>query len=88
MRPDGSERRALTDTREFNEAGLRFSPDGKRLLYYRLPKVRGGQHGTYGTHELVIADADGNPEVYGTEFPGRPGDRTPRSPASSQRGYR
>jgi Tol biopolymer transport system component len=69
MRPDGSERRALTDTREFNEAGPRFSPDGKRLLYYRLPKGE-AVNMTYGTHELVIADADGrNPVVYGSEFP-------------------
>src|SRR6266542_2148260 len=32
MRPDGSARRNLTQTREFNEAGTRFSPDGSRLL--------------------------------------------------------
>ena len=37
MRPDGTDRRKLTDTREYNETGVRFSPDGKRLLYYRQP---------------------------------------------------
>lgn len=69
MRPDGSDRRALTDTREFNEAGPRFSPDGKRLLYYRLPKSE-AVNMTYGTYELVIADADGqNPVVWGLEYP-------------------
>ena len=69
MRPNGSARRQVTDTPEFNEAGARFSPDGKRLLYYRLPKGE-AVNMTYGTHELVIADADGrNPVVYGAEFP-------------------
>jgi Tol biopolymer transport system component len=69
MRPDGSDRRALTDTREWNEAGARFSPDGRRLLYYRLPKSE-PVNMTYGTRELVIADAEGrNPVVYGSEFP-------------------
>jgi dipeptidyl aminopeptidase/acylaminoacyl peptidase len=69
MRPDGSERKALTDTPEFSEAGPRFSPDGKRLLYYRLPKGE-PVNMTYGTRELVISDADGsNPVVYGASFP-------------------
>jgi len=69
MRPDGSGRRALTDTPEFNEAGPRFSPDGKRLLYYRLPKGE-AVNMSYGTRDLVIADADGrNPVVYGSGFP-------------------
>ena len=69
MRPDGSERHSLTDTPDFNEAGPRFSPDGKRLLYYRLPKAE-PVNMTYGTRELVISDADGrNPVVYGSGFP-------------------
>ena len=69
MRPDGSERRRLTDTREFNEAGVRFSPDGKRMLYYRIPKSKPVENSTYGTFDLVIAKADGtDPEVYGKEF--------------------
>jgi len=69
-RPDGSGRRRITDTREFNEAGARFSPDGTRLLYYRLPKSEAVDNNTYGTFDLVIANADGSgPQVYGKEFP-------------------
>jgi dipeptidyl aminopeptidase/acylaminoacyl peptidase len=70
MRPDGSERRALTDTREFNEAGARFSPDGKRLLYYRMARSEAVDNNTYGTFDLVLADANGsNVVVYGRDFP-------------------
>lgn len=70
MRPDGSERRALTDTREFNEAGARFSPDGRRLLYYRMARSEAVDNNTYGTFDLVLADANGrNPVVYGRNFP-------------------
>ena len=69
MRPDGSARRKVTDTPEFNEAGGRFSPDGQRLLYYRMPTTE-AVNMSYGTHDLVIADADGrNPIVFGAEFP-------------------
>src|SRR6185503_4922345 len=69
MRPDGSERRALTDTREFNEAGARFSPDGKRLLYYRMAGSDAVDNNTYGTFDLVLADSNGsNAVVYGRDF--------------------
>jgi len=69
MRPDGSDRHRITDTREYNEAGARFSPDGKRLLYYRMPNTEPIDNNTYGTHELVIARANGSEAtVYGTEF--------------------
>ena len=68
-RPDGSDRRPLTDTRQFNEAGARFSPDGTRLLYYRIPRSEPVDNNTYGTFDLVIANADGSdPRSYGTEF--------------------
>jgi Tol biopolymer transport system component len=63
MRPDGSDRRKLTDTREFNEAGARFSPDGSQLLFYRLPKTDGPDNNTYGTFDLVLASADGSHAV-------------------------
>jgi Tol biopolymer transport system component len=59
MRPDGSERRRLTDTREFSETGVRFSPDGRRMLYYRQPAKEPVDNNTYGTFELVVADAEG-----------------------------
>ncbi len=69
MRPDGSERRKITDTASFNEAGARFSPDGKRLLYYRLPKSEAVDNNTYGKFDLVIANATGeNPVFYGNGF--------------------
>src|SRR5947207_2155864 len=69
-RPDGSERRALVDTREFNEAGARFSPDGKRLLYYRMATSDAVDNNTYGTFDLVLADSNGdNAVVYGRDFP-------------------
>ncbi len=70
MRPDGTDRRKLTDTREFNETGVRFSPDGKRLLYYRQPAADPVDNNTYGTYELMIADAGGaSAKSVGREFP-------------------
>lgn len=69
IRPDGSERRALTDTRRFNEAGVRFSPDGKKILYYRMPSAVAVDNNDYGRHELVIADSDGaHTTSYGDGF--------------------
>jgi len=70
MRPDGSERRKMTDTREYNEAGVKFSPDEKKLLYFRMPKTDKVDNNTYGTYDLIIANCDGsNPVVYGRGFP-------------------
>lgn len=70
MRPDASQRHALTQTPDFNETGVRFSPDGKRLLYYRMGREEEVDNNTYGTHELVVADANGaNPTVIGSDFP-------------------
>ncbi|HEX2971654.1 MAG TPA: hypothetical protein VHP11_04945 [Tepidisphaeraceae bacterium] len=69
IRPDGSDRRQITKTVEFNEAGPRFSRDGKRLLYYRMPRSIPVDLGGYGTTELVLANADGTePVVYGKDF--------------------
>ena len=69
IRPDGSGRTAITDTREFHEAGVRFSPDGSRILYYRIPRSDAVDNNTYGTYDLVIAAADGgHPSVYGRGF--------------------
>ncbi len=70
VRPDGTERRPLTDTPEFNEAGARFSPDGSQLTYYRMAKGVAVDNNTYGTFDLVIAEANGrNPVVFGPGFP-------------------
>jgi len=69
MRPDGSDRRSITRTPDFNEAAGRFSPEGKRLLYYRMPKGETLDNNKYGTHELVISRADGtDPAVFGEEY--------------------
>jgi Tol biopolymer transport system component len=69
MRPNGSNRRRLTDTRGFNEAGARFSPDGQRLLYYRMAKSEPVDNNNYGTFDLVLANADGKePVVLGAGF--------------------
>jgi Tol biopolymer transport system component len=70
MRPDGTGRRAITRTTEYNEAGARFSPDGGRLLYYRLPKSEVIDNNSYGTFDLVVTRADGSaPVVYGNAYP-------------------
>ena len=37
MRPDGSHRRNITNTPQFHEIGGRFSPDGRKILYRRIP---------------------------------------------------
>jgi len=70
MRPDGSGRRNITNTPDYNEIGGRFSPDGKKMLYRRIPPSVKVHHDWWGrAGELVIAGADGgNPVVYG-EFP-------------------
>ena len=60
MRPDGSDRRQLTHTRDIHEAGVRFSPDGKKILFYRIPASDAVDNNTYGKFDLVIADADGS----------------------------
>ncbi|MGD0745159.1 MAG: hypothetical protein ABSA45_08380 [Verrucomicrobiota bacterium] len=69
MRADGTGRRHLTDTREFNEAGVRFSPDGTKLFYYRMPTSEAVDNNNYGTFDLVLANADGtDPVNFGRGF--------------------
>jgi Tol biopolymer transport system component len=69
MRPDGSRRRSLTTTRQWNEAWPQFSRDGSRLLYRRLhasEAISGNRYGEQG--ELVVANNDGSdPRVLGAE---------------------
>lgn len=62
MRPDGSDRSPLTQTPEFTEAGVRFSPDGRKVFYYRMPKDTPLDNNTYGTFTLVLTRADGSEE--------------------------
>ncbi len=70
MRPDGTDRHKFIDMPGFNEGGARFSPDGKQVLFYRLPQADELQNNEYGTGELVIARADGSqPVVFGKEYP-------------------
>jgi Tol biopolymer transport system component len=69
MRPDGSDLRPITHTSEWNEAGVRFSPDGRRLLYYQIPGADPVDNNTYGTYDLVLARADGSePELLGAGY--------------------
>lgn len=64
MRPDGSQRRNLTNTPAVHEIGGRFSPDGKKILYRRIAKdARIRQDGWGGLGELVISNADGSNAV-------------------------
>jgi len=73
MRPDGADRRNITNTPEYEEGGPRFSPDGTKLLYRRFAKGTVIQHDLWGFQgELMIAGPDGsNPVPIGgdREFP-------------------
>ncbi len=60
MRPDGTDRRNITRTAEWNEAWPQFSRDGSRLLYRRLKAgetINGNRYGEQG--EPVLANSDG-----------------------------
>lgn len=63
-RPDGTEWRNLTRTPEYNEGLPRFSRDGARLLYRRVPRAESfdnNRHGAQGA--LILARADGSQAV-------------------------
>jgi len=68
-RPDGSQRRNVTNTPDFEEAAPRVSPDGTKLLYRRMAKGAVIDHDKWGFQgRLVIAAANGaTPVVVGGE---------------------
>jgi Tol biopolymer transport system component len=71
MKPDGSKLRNITNSPEFNEGLPRFSADGKKLLWRRIPREEtydGNRHGMQGA--LVIAAGDGS----GAEVMGKDGE--------------
>ncbi|MCW5980178.1 MAG: PD40 domain-containing protein [Bryobacteraceae bacterium] len=71
MRPDGSHRRNVTNTPKFNEMGVRFSPDGKKILYRRIAKGVKFRHDGWGAlGHFAIANPDGS----GAETFGEVGD--------------
>ncbi len=60
MRPDGSQRRNITNTPDANEAYPLFSRDGARLLYRRLARSEGIDGNDYGRQGVpVVANSDG-----------------------------
>jgi len=64
MRPDGSERRNITNTPAYEEGGPRFAPDGSKLLYRRFPKGTVIHHDLWGFQgNLIVADCDGSNPV-------------------------
>lgn len=64
MRPDGTQRRNITNTPDYEEGGPRFSPDGKKLLYRRFVKDTVINHDKWGFQgNLMIADNDGSNPV-------------------------
>ena len=73
MRPDGSEMRNITNTPDRHEFFVRFSPDGKRIMYRAMRKAKEIEHDPVGAQgELVVANSDGsNPVAYGKygEYP-------------------
>jgi len=68
-RPDGSQRRNITNTPDFEEAAPLFSPDHKKMLYRRMAKGATINHDLWGFQGwLVIARSDGTaPKVFGQE---------------------
>ncbi len=69
MRPDGSERQTMAGSPDHHEVAPRFAPDGKHLLWYRIPAEEPVDNNTYGTYDLIISDRKGGqPAVMGRDL--------------------
>lgn len=68
-RPDGTQRRNITNTPDFEEAAPRVSHDGTKMLYRRLAKGTTINHDQWGFQgSLMISNPDGtNPVAVGGE---------------------
>ena len=63
-RPDGSNRRNLTNTPEYEEAAPLYTRDSGKLLYRRMAKGTEIHHDLWGFQgQLMMADADGSNAV-------------------------
>jgi hypothetical protein len=63
-RPDGSQVRNITQTPQTSEYGGRFSYDGRRMMFRRIPKGQPINHDLWGAiGTLFIANADGSNPV-------------------------
>ena len=69
IRPDGSGRRNITKSPEYHELGVRFSPNGKKILFRRVPKTTRISHNNWGVlGQLMVANSDGsNAQALGGE---------------------
>jgi Tol biopolymer transport system component len=64
MRPDGSERRNVTNTPEYHEGAPRFSPDGRRVIYRRYSVNKPVHYNRWGFQgQVFMANADGSEPV-------------------------
>jgi Tol biopolymer transport system component len=61
VRPDGSDERRITETRDYHEGAPRFSNDSKKLLYRKISTARPIHHNRWGYQgRIVIANPDGS----------------------------
>jgi len=68
MRPDGSQRRNITNTPQSNEGYPLFSRDGSRLLYRKLKRdetIEGNRYGEQGVPVVANANGSGARELGG-----------------------
>ncbi len=64
MRPDGSERRSITDTPGFHEGAPRFSRDGRHMIFRRYSMTKPVHYNRWGFQgQVIMAKADGTEQV-------------------------